>query len=750
MDFPAVRCKAISLAICIVVNGFSPAAFGAEQGSRPRIGLVLGGGGARGAAHIGALRVLDEMRIPVDCVAGTSMGALIGATFAAGTTPAEIERQVLAINWSKTVGSEGQRDRTPINRKLASATYTNNLDFGLKNGSVRGSGGLLRTQGIEDVLRSLVSDARLTRDFDDLPIPFRAIATDMLAGEMVVLEKGDLAVAMRASMSVPGAFSPVIMDGKILSDGGLMRNLPVDIVRGLCADVVIAVSLSSPSPVADDLASAVTLAGRALDVMINANQNAQIATLTDRDVSIVVPMGDIGSSAFERIPDAVPLGREAARAQAEKLRRYALPEEAYLAWRTGIDRPGSTKIRLAEVKIKGLKRVNPDYVRAQLNSVVPGQEVTTEQIIDDTGRIYALGDFEKVEYHLSGSADARTLEIIAQEKSWGPDFLRFDLGVAGTVGDDLQALVRADHHRTWLNRRGGEWRNTVQLGHQTRLQTSLYQPLDMRQRFFVQSLADFDRELQDVYDDGDRVARYVLREAFGQLNLGMNLGTRAQARAGLRRGWLNTSRETGSPLLPELDESSESSLILGLMYDTRDVVALPTRGSFLNLRYVDSGNWLGGEQDFEIAEGVVTRSFPWRGDSLSFIVGGGADLDGTLPPTEQFALGGIQTFPGLRSGELRGESYWFAGTNYAWKLADIQSLFGQALYAGFRLNAGRIGGRIDNVDDGTLYGAAVSLTGRTPAGAFLLTLGYVDNDSWQLQFAIGRPVAEGSILDETL
>ena len=215
---------------------------------RPRIGLVLGGGGAKGAAHIGVLRVLDEMRIPVDCVTGTSMGALVGATFASGMPPEEIEKAVLAINWSKTVGTEGLRDRTPIHRKLAGITYTNSLDLGIKDGQVKAASGLLKTQDIEDVIRGLVAGARLTKDFDDLPIPFRAVATDMLAGEMVVLDSGDLSVAMRASMAVPGAFSPVVIGDRVLSDGGMMRNLPVDIARDLCADVVIAVSLASPPP----------------------------------------------------------------------------------------------------------------------------------------------------------------------------------------------------------------------------------------------------------------------------------------------------------------------------------------------------------------------------------------------------------------------------------------------------------------------------------------------------------------------
>lgn len=743
-----VVARLLALSLLLAFQAAAGEAEAPVSSDRPRIGLVLGGGGAKGAAHIGVLRVLDEMHIPVNCVVGTSMGALVGATFAAGMPPEEVERSMLAINWSKTVGTEGLRNRTPINRKLAGITYTNSLDLGIKRGRVKGAGGLLKTQDIEDVIRSLVSDARFTQDFDDLPIPFRAVATDMLAGEMVVLDKGDLSVAMRASMAVPGAFSPVLMDGKVLADGGMMRNLPVDIARNLCADVVIAVSLESPPPKAADLSTALALASRSLDVMIDANQKAQIATLTERDVSIVVAMGDIGSASFDRFPDAVPLGRDAALAQRDQLRRYALPKDQYLAWREAMNRKGGTPIRLADVQVTGLKRVNPDYVRAQLQSVAPGKAVSTAQIVEDTARIFALGDFERVEYRLAGPDEARTLDIHAVEKSWGPNFVRFDLGLAASGDGAIEAVLRADYNRTWLNPRGGEWHSALQFGEQTLVQTGLYQPLDIRQHFFVEPLAKFERDLEDIYSNGDRVATYAFRQLYGQIDLGMNLGTRAQVRAGLRSGWLDTQRDTGTPILPELDTETDSSFQLRVVYDTRDSVGLPTSGTFLNARLVHSGAWLGGDQSYGLAEGVVSKSFPFRGDALSFVAGGGARLDGELPPTQEFQLGGIRTFPGLQSGELRGDSYWFAGSRYNWKIADIQSLFGQALYAGLRLQAGRMGNRIDSVQDGALYGISGSLGGRTPLGPFLLSLGYVDNDSWGLQIAIGRPIAEGSILDE--
>jgi NTE family protein len=598
------------------------------------------------------------------------------------------------------------------------------------------------------VLRRLVAGARLTNDFDELPIPFRAVATDMMAGEGVVLDSGDLAVAMRASMAVPGAFAPIVVDDRVLSDGGMMRNLPVDVARQLCGEVIIAVSLASPPPERQALLSGLALATRSLDVMIDANQKEQIATLADGDVSIVVQMGDIGSADFQRVPEAIPLGRAAAEAQAALLSRYSVPEPEYLAWRSEVNREAAPPVRFAEVRITGLERVNPEYVRANLQNAVPDAELTSDEVGEDAGRLYALGDFEKVEYRVIGDPSARVLEIEATEKSWGPDFVRFDLGLAASGGGDVLFALRGDHVRTWLNSRGGQWHNAVQIGQASLFETSLYQPLHVTQRFFVEPIARFQRDLEDVFIDSDRVARYDLREAFGQLDAGVNLSTRAQLRAGLRHGWSSAEVETGAVDLPEVDTVEETILVLNAIYDTRDAVALPTRGSLLRASYMSSGSALGGTQSYDLAEGLILKSWPWRGDALQLFLVGGKELDGELVPYRQFELGGIRSFPGLERGELRGDEYWTAGTNYMWKLADIQSLFGQALYAGLRLQAGRMGERIDNVHDGTLYGASVSLGGRTPLGPVLISIGGVDNGSWEIQLSLGRPIDEGSIIDD--
>lgn len=720
----------------------------AAPASRPRIGLVLAGGGAKGAAHIGVLRVLDELRVPIDCVVGTSMGALVGAAYATGLRAAEIESAVLEIDWQRTVGGQGRRDRMPIKRKLATMTYTLPLEVGLNENGLNMPGGLIVTQEIEQFIRTLVAPFRYTQDFDRLPIPFRAVATDMVGGEVVVLDSGDLSQAMRASMALPGVFAPVTLDGKVLADGGMMRNIPVDIGREVCGDVVIAVWMSSPPEDATGLSSALKLLSRSFDVMIGANERAQIETLTSTDVAIEVQMGDIGTSDFQRVPEAIELGRRTADGLREQLRRYSVSEGEYAAWLENLRRTDVATTKLAEVRVVGTQRVNAEYVRTHLESVA-GASVSAEDIAADTERVYALGDFQSVDYRLTGPADARLLEITPVEKDWGPNFFRFDLGMATYEGGDMFAILRADHDRTWMNSRGAQWHSALQLGRRSLAVSDFYQPIDLRQRFFVQPTLLSQERIEDIYVDRDRLARYELRERYAQVDFGVNVGTRAQVRFGLRSGWDEAELDTGDPALPELERTTDSSYQLRVFYDTRNSVALPTRGMFLNSRYVASTDSLGGEFDYSLIEGFWMKAFSVRGgNSLAVAIGGADTLSGALPVTDLFTLGGVRTFPGLRPGEFRGSSYWTTTARYSWRLGNLPSVSGQALYAGVRVQAGEMRKRFDGLEPEVLYGLSASIGGRTPVGPFLFSLGYVDGGDWQLQFTLGRPVAEGSLFDE--
>jgi NTE family protein len=727
----------------------SPATAAAAQ--RPRVGLVLAGGGAKGGAHVGVLKVLEEMHVPIDCIAGTSMGALVGGGYASGIPAQGLEEFVTGINWKAVVGGVGKRDLQTIEQKRAGVTYSNEIEMGLKDGRVQLPAGIVNTSSIEDLLRTYVARARAQTDFDKLPIPYRAVATDMISGGMVVIDNGDLATAMRASMAIPGAFAPVETEKYVLSDGGMVRNIPVDVARELCADVVIVVNLVEQDVTREKLKTATQLLGRSTDVMIVANENLQLASLTDKDIRIDVIMGDITTADFERVPDTIPLGEKATRLMADRLAPLAVPPAEYAAWRDSVTAGQGIEVRLAAVKYQDLERVNPAYLESRAE-VHAGDLVDAATISAEAQRMSALQEFESVSYTLSDDPASPTLEWWPKEKSYGPNYLKFDLGLYGSEGGDLGFVIYAKHTRTWLNSFGAEWRNEVQLGYYNNLSTALYQPLDVAQRFFVEPRAFYVRSWEDVFLDNDRLATYKFSDAGINVDLGANLSDDAQ----IRVGYLYTSRkidvETGSVLLPE-DNRTDAGLTVSATYDSRDTAFNPTRGLAAALEYMNADESLGGDMDWQRAELGLGLALPVRKDVVWVTLAGGSDLDTDLPLDRTFMLGGPGSFPGFELGELRVTDYWTASGSYLWKIKDIMSIRGQALYAGIRLTAGQTFGRLEEYadpsfdQDETIYGGSLYIAGRTQAGPLTVGLATTSADSWSLWIAVGRPIGNGTILE---
>ena len=750
---PPRRFAAMLLCAYVAVTGF-PAQASADEGTaaeaplkpRPRIGLVLGGGGAKGAAHVGVLDVLDELRIPVDCIVGTSMGALVGGTYASGMSAEELEVAVRSISWQETIARRGLRTQVPMRRKLAGNNYSNSLEFGVRDGRLIAPSGFINTQNVDLTIQYLVGRSRGITEFDELPIPFRAVATDMQSGEMVVLDRGDLALALRASMAVPGVFSPVSIDGRILGDGGLTRNVPVDIARQTCADVVIAVAVPNPPPTADDLRSPLTMMTRTLDVLVGANERQQLDTLGPADVKIVIEMGDIGSASFDRIDDAIPKGRAAALAHRADLMRYSVTEDEYVAWRETASRPGRNQVTLANVNLLGLERANPEFV-GQTLGLQAGDVVDSRQLAQRMNAVFALSDFERVAYTMSGDPDQSTLDVHLFEKSWGPHIVRFDLGLYVGTDEDTAFTIGADYLQTWVNDRGGELGGSVRLGRTSGLEASLYQPLDAAHRWFVEPGLIAQRSLEDLFDDGDAVTSYRFASAWGYLDAGHVFGRRAELRAGVRSGFQSATREIGSQTLPDIPAEGYGGLSLRYTFDSRDRDVLWQRGMVARLAYFRSEESLGAEAPYDRFEGTATVTLPLDRNVGYLRVSGGSSFDTALPLYDTFSLGGPVSMPGLAIGELRGTSYWSAQASYLWRIADISYIFNQSIFAGLKFTAADMSGRIDGVNASPIYSGAFVLAGRTPLGPLSLSLAGTTTSDWQLVLGLGRPIEEGTIND---
>ena len=714
------------------------------SGKRPRIGLVLAGGGARGGAHVGVLKVLEQMRIPIDCIAGTSMGALVGGGYASGMTASSIEQFLRTVDWKSVVGgTENRVLQTPEQKSFDDATGS--LELGVKGGRVVTESGLISTSRIEDLLRRYVAQTRSVADFDRLPIPYRAVATDMLTGNMVVLDHGDIATAMRASMAIPGAFAPVVTDEFVLSDGFIVRNLPVDVARG-CSDVVIAVNLVKNTVTRQNLLSPIALISRTNDVMSEANERQQLQALTGRDVRIDVTLGDIGTADFERTPETIALGENAARAAADRLAALSVSESEYAEWRRHVTLT-PVESRIAAVRFEGLHRVNPAYLQT-LTRVRAGDPVDMAAISRDASRLAVVDDLTSVEYRLSG--DPRNPELIwkPQEKTIGPDYLRPSAGLYGGGGGDLQFELALQHVRRWVNRFGAQWRNRLQIGSNSLAETSLYQPLDVSQKFFIEPAVRARRTLEDVYNDGERVARYYFTDVGARLEVGANIGNHAQIRTGYWVDDRSVEVDTGVSLLPT-DRATDAGFGADIIYDTRDAPSFALHGVAAEIQYFVSDDAVGAERNWQRMEAAIRKAVPAGNMTTWLTAAVGTDFGTALPLDRAFSLGGPQSFRGLSPGEIRARRYWTLDSAFLVPVADIVPIARQTLYAGLSLQGGRVYDRIDPVSDGTIYGISTYIGGPTPVGTLTLGTGYASG-GWAAWITLGTPVGGGSILNQPM
>jgi len=708
---------------------------------RPRIGLVLSGGGARGAAHIGVLKVLEELRVPIDVIAGTSMGSIVGGAYASGQSLPDMIVEVSRIKTETIAKDLPPRQDIAISRKQEDWLDFFGPQFGYKDGSLRLPKGAITGVALEGVLREL-SLAKGEQNFDQLPIPFRAIATDVVTGQMTVLKSGDLATAMRASMSVPGAIAPVQIDGKMLVDGGLTRNLPVDIARQMGADVVIAVNLGTPLLPREQITSALSVALQMLNILTEQNVQASLASLKPQDVLILPELGAYSAGDFDNMPSTVPIGEAAARKVAEQLKRYSLPPEQYAQHRAGQVRIVARDTRVVdEIRVDGLELVNEEVV-VQSMQTRAGEPLDVETLDSDMRRIYGRGDFEHVSYRLIDTPDRRVLAVQAVEKSWGPSYVRFGLSLSSDFRGDNGYNLLVSYRRTWLNRLGGEWRNAVQLGSDSFLFSEFYQPLVASQYFFVAPRVQLTRWSADIYggEDGSQLAaRYGVGTQLIGLDLGSQFTKYGELRVGVVAGRGEADLQIGSPILAQYGIRRDIGAVRARLFlDQLDNVAFPRSGYAADVDLTGNTTALGSTDTYGRWAGTVNTAFTAGDHTLQLALAGGSRVGGyELPLYDYFSLGGFMRMTGYRDGQLRNDSMSYARLVYMNRLFKLPLLEG--VYGGLTLEAARLGRPLvpDGIS-GNVGSAGAFLAIDTPLGPAYLAYGYAYDGNQNVYFYLGR------------
>jgi NTE family protein len=711
--------------------------------SRPKIGLVLSGGGARGAAHVGVLKVLEELRVPVDLIVGTSMGSIVGASYASGNTVAEMERDIATITTANLFTDRPPRADLPMRRKADDSEPYIIPELGVTGDGISLPKGIVTGVSVEAQLRKLVKFTTVRR-FDELPIPFRAIATDLGTGEMVELKEGSLITAMRASMSVPGGMAPVQLGARQLVDGGLVRNLPVDVARAMGADIVIAVNLGTPLMKPEQITSVVKVTGQMINILTEQNVRRSLAELKPQDILVLPELGDFSAGDFDNLPKTVPIGEAAARKVADRLRDLSLAPEQYAALRRR-QGPASTESMITvvdEIRVDGNRRINTEVVLQSMKTEV-GQPIDSDTLDLDLRRIYGRGDFENVSYAIEEVAGKRLLTVKVQEKP-ETHYFRFGLQLEADLGQRSYFNVYASHRAKALNRFGAEWKNDVVLGRDVLLATEFYQPLSARQYFFIAPQLRYENRPLDLYTDDLLTAEYQDQSGVAQFDVGANFLQYGQARLGLAIGERRFSQRSGSFLFPESGTTNIRAAVFDLKLDQFAGVNFPTGGWGADVKLYSQLDALGGENPYN----------KWRAGAGAAVSTGRHTFDVTasaggkvgsrgIPVYDQFELGGFLKLSGLAPGQIRTEEYQFARLGYRTKLADIP-LF-EGMYFGASLEVARArpvvpiwrGERVEGnvtIPAGALYVGIDSLL-----GPLYLGFGYSSRDNAAVYLFLGRP-----------
>lgn len=735
--------RSLVLAVLLAAPLTGAAASCAAPEGRPSVGLALSGGGARGAAHVGVLQILETLRVPVDCIAGTSMGAIIGGLYASGYSSDELETITHSIDWRDAFRDDPRRRDLSFRRKQDDFDFLADFELGLRDGEVRLPRGLVQGQKLSLLLRALNLPVRTQTDFNRLPIPFRAVATDAADGAPVVLGSGDMAVALRASMAAPGVFSPVERDGRILIDGGISNNLPINVVRAMGADVVIAVDISFPLLPPEDLDSAIALTNQVLTILVRREATRQLATLTPRDVAIVPDLGLLGSSDFTRLDVMIEKGRETARAQTEALTRLALTETDFAAHLSARkNRRGPPAPRLARIVIDDNSLLSAEVIAARMRSRV-GEPVDIEVVERDISRIYGMNIFESVDYHIEAAdgesaEDAIDLKIRARQKSWGPNFLNFGLKLVDDFEGSSRYNLGARYTRTQVNPLGAEWRVDVQIGDNPKLLTEFYQPVGYASRFFVAPrvlLQKFDADFFGTA--GNLLAQYRVTESRYGVDVGYALSDRAELRAGLAYETGRAVLRIGDPALGSFDADG-GKLRFQARYDDLDNTAFPGKGGLGGLTWEAIRDVLGADnnRDRLRADWLAVREIgPNR---VLASVNLGSNLRGEGRVEDLFELGGLFNLSGYRTGQLRGQ-HSALGVLSFYRDATFGTGFPMPVYVGATLEAGNVWDDTSDAGFNDLrYGGSAFIGVDTPIGPMYLGYGLAEGGNSAAYFFLGQ------------
>jgi NTE family protein len=711
------------------------------------IGLVLGGGGARGSAHIGVLEVLEREHVPICRVSGTSMGSIVGGLYAAGYSPEEMDHIVTTLDWADLFSDNPARVDLPMRRKDADYRYLLNFEVGYKNGHIITPAGVVQGQKLLLLLRRLLISTWNVQDFDQLSIPFRAVATDIVAGKPVVFGSGDLALSIRSSMSVPGAFAPTNVDDQLLVDGGLMDNVPIDVARSMGATQLIVVNVGSPLLQREQLSNPVAVLNQMVSALMEEKTQRQLDTLGPNDILITPALGNMSAAEFNRGAEAIAIGKAAAEAALPRIKALTAGPQEWNAFVAQHRQRQFDPGLVAFLKVDAQHTQTADYVAESLDKDV-GKPFDPTKLESQIGSIYGRGNYQQIDYRLEQQDNQRGLLIIPRDKPWGPVYGKLGFELDDDFSGRSEYLISAEVTATNLNQLGAEWRSTLWAGRIGGLATEFYQPFGQGASTYVMPYGLIRNEDFPVFDpEGEKqLAEYRVKRSYLGFETGWTPASYWRVLASYTRGRDKGDLRIGNPEDFFNEQEDYSVAKVGLDWDTLDNAQFPTKGAHVNLSYNMYRPWLGGDQtgdvaqlnadwvpDFGLAE---SRYHVLLGLWASSAVNHDKQMDQFFEA--QSFLGGFLNLSGYPERSLHGDQSILGRAVVYRRTGQMDALFSTPIYIGASLEAGNAWQSRSQVQlDSLIYAGSLFLGVQTPLGPLFLGYGYAQGGHNSIYLTFG-------------
>lgn len=726
---------------------------GAAEKDRPIIGLVLSGGGARGGAHVGVLKVLEAHRIPVDAIVGTSMGSLVGGLYAAGYRADEIEQILTGTDWTEYIAFDYDRTKMPFRRKELQRAFPGNLKVGIDiNHELTLSSGLFKQQPMLQFLESKLRHVPDGSDFDALPIPFRSIATDFSNGETVVLRRGSLARSIYASLSIPGGFFPIEIDGKILVDGGVADNLPLDVMRNeMDADIIFVVDVSMPFEDLPEYQSFLGIVNQLSNILVRKNTDRALGTLKENEILVVPDLEGYTSLDADRYPQIIVRGERAMTLfGSDAMPSLAQDAEAYREYRMRFDGVRTiTPPVIDRIELRNPTYIDDRTILGRLH-VRTGEPLDYNRLHEDIDTIYNMTLFDEVDYTVENVNGENVLIIRLTPSSDINGKLKFAFGFEDDFNGHSDYFVKFEYLMMGLNRFGGEWRNRMEIGIEKLLYSEWYQPLEPMQRFYIRPALFYrDKKLyvspgvlgsHFVESDLDDSVPIRAKEYGGEMSFGINIGTSVQIESGVVSKKVEPEIalfyvDYNGTYYKTLSASQDVTYAYALLQvDTMDKAFFPTKGLYFDLEYSRQLPQWGSEVDYSQLYGTLSSVVSFGRHSLIGRLRGGTTFDAANFAYSEdfgaiFTLGGLFNLSGLPTNAVTGDDMLFGMAGYRYALSK-KGFFGSLempTYVGFTVETGDAWYEE--------YGEKIQLRG---AGSV-----YVSVDTFLGPFYLGFGMAEG-------